>query len=548
MSAPDVIALSRLIPGYDPWETAGNCAFDERRAEKAVSFFAECLRFTEGDRAGEPFALEPWQAAVVVNLHGWYRPDGTRRYREAFVYVPRKNGKTCLLAGLLLHEMFCVPEAGAQLYSAAAEREQAALIFRHAAEMVGREPELSSRCSIKPSMKVIERTDGQWSMFKALSADASTKHGLSVSFAVIDELHAHPNGELVRTLTTGTGARRQPLVIYITTADYMRESICNDKYQHACRVRDGLSDDFEFLPVVYEALPDDDWTDPAVWRKANPNFGVSVKESILARECRLAQEMPTEENTFRRLRLNQRTQQDVRAIPMDKWDACGTHEKPMAWRERMLTGFAGRKCAGGLDLGAVSDLTALSLLFGDEHDGYTVLPFFWCPEESAHKRSRTDGVDYVQWANAGFITLTEGNEVHYGKVIEDIDELADRYGIYEIAADRLFQGAQLCQTLTERGMNVTAMGQGYVSMAAPTRRFLELLNEGKLFHGNNPVLRWMAGNAACESQNKSGEILKFSKAKSTEKIDGIIATANALAVATKGGDPVWDFQPGTLAI
>jgi phage terminase large subunit-like protein len=545
--------IARLIPGYDPWDLAGDCQFDTDKAKDALAFISECLKFTEGEKAGQPFELEPWQAAVVVNLYGWYRPDGTRRYREAFIYVPRKNGKTSLLSCLVLHEMFCIGEPGAQLYSAAAEREQAALLFRHACEMIRQEEELEVRCVIKPSMKVIERTDGAWSMFKALSAESATKHGLSPSFVVIDELHAHPNGELVDVLTTGTGSRKQPLVVYITTADFNRKSVCNDKYEYACKVRDnGGSEhkegyDQALLPVIYEAHIDDDWTDPEVWKKANPNFGVSVREDYISRECQKARELPAYENTFRRLHLNQRTQQDVRAIPMDQWDNCGQGAKPLEWRERMIQVLARHSCFGGLDLGSVSDLTAFALVFGDYELGYDVLPFFWCPEATAAKRSRRDGVDYVQWANAGYITLTEGNETDYQKVRRDINQLAIQFGIQKIAADRLFQGAQLCQDLIADGMDVLAMGQGYVDMAAPTRSMLDLVSGGRLRHGNNPVLRWMAANAATESQSGPAEaVLKFSRKKSTEKIDGIIATCQALGIAIL--NPSYAFDPGSLAL
>lgn len=519
--------------------------------------FADYLRFTEGEKAGAPLLLERWQQAIVVNLYGWRRPDGTRRYREAFIYVPRKNGKTVLIAGLTNYELFCVNEPGAQLYSAAAEREQAGLIFRHACEMIRQEPELDSKCEIKASLKVVERTDGQWAMFKALSADAATKHGLSPSFVAVDELHAHPNGELVDVLMTGMGARKQPLAVCITTADYNRKSMCNEKYEYACKVRDNGGDpdkegnDHAFLPVIYEAHIDDDWTDPAVWKKANPNFGVSLKEEYIARECQKARETPAYENVFRRLHLNQRTQQDVRAIPMDQWDACGpAGESASSWRERILQEFAGRECFGGLDLGSVSDLTALVLAFPDGDGGYDIVPWFWCPSDNAEKRARRDKVEYVKWANDGFITLTQGRETDYAQVRRDIVALAERFGIVELAADRLFQGAQLCQNLQADGLNMSAMGQGYVSMAAPTRELLEMVSGGRLRHGGNPVLRWMAGNAATESDGGSAEaVLKFSKKKSTEKIDGIIATCQAIAVAAiHDGGGTWDFQPGSLAV
>lgn len=553
------VELFRLIPGYDPISTAGDAVFDAEEASKSIEFFPLYMRHVEGDLAGEPFVLERWQQAIVACIKGWQRQDRpgrwVRRYREAFILVPRKNGKSPLAAGLSIDVFFRDKMKGKQCYLSAGDRSQAGIVFRHAKGIVEQNETLRGMCRIyggtgsEYQTRSIVREE-EHSFLRVISADASTKHGGNTYLAVIDELHVQPNRDLVDVLSTSMASANisQALMVYLTTADFERESICNEKHDYARRVRDGDVDDPAFLPVLYEATLEDDWTDPEVWRSANPNLGVSVSLDYLERECKHAQEVPAFENTFKRLHLNIRTQQDVRAIPMDKWDACGTNEKPLAWRERMLNQLQGQKCVGGLDLGAVSDLTALALLFGDDIEGFTVLPFFWCPQQSAHKRSRTDGVDYVQWANAGFITLTEGNEVHYGKVIDDIDVLADQFGIHEIAADRLFQGAQLCQSLTERGMNVTAMGQGYVSMAAPTRRFLELLNEGKLSHGSNPVLRWMAGNTACESQNKSGEILKFSKAKSTEKIDGIIAIANALCVAMKLREFAWDFQPGSLAV
>lgn len=539
----DVEALSRKVPGYDPWETSGDCTFDVARAEQVLDFCRECLKFTEGKRATKPVELEPWQSAILVNLYGWIRPDGSRRYREAFVFVPRKNGKTVLGAVLILTEMFLQNEPGAQLYSAAAEREQAGLAFRHAAAMIRQEPELEARCEIKPSLKVIERSDGEWAMYKALSADANTKHGLSPSFCLIDELHAHPNRNLTDVLLTGTGARTDPLVVYITTADYDHPSICNEKYDYAVKVRDGLANDPAFLPVIFEASADDDWTDPKTWYKANPNLGVSKQLDYIERECKKAQAIPAYTNTFLRLDLNVRTQQDVRAIPMDQWDLCGggvakdDAQAQLAWREHMLSVLAKRRCAGGLDLGAVSDLTAFVLLFPDEDGAYDLLPFFWCSEMRAQQRERRDRVPYLAWGRTGFVKLTEGNETDYQVVRRDINDLCNRFGCFGITADRLFQGAQLCQDLIRDGLNVSAHGQGYLSMAAPTRRFLELVSEGKLRHGMNPVLRWQAGNASTESDTKSGEtVLKFSRKKSTEKIDGIMATCMSLSLAMANED------------
>ena len=272
------------IPGYDPWSTAGpGHRFEVALARRAIAFFHDMLVFVEGERAGEPFDLEPWQAAIVGNLFGWVDGrTGLRRYREALVFVARKNGKTSLAAGLALYLLLCDGEPGGQVYSAAAEQSQAALIFRHAMQMVAKRPELAARTRVYRAFKSIEVGE-TGSIFRALTADAQTKHGLSVHGAVIDELHAHPTRDLVDVLQTGTGSRRQPLTVHITTSDYERISICNEKHEYAKKVRDGALADASFLPVIYEASIEDPWDDPRTWLKANPNLGVSVKEDYLER-------------------------------------------------------------------------------------------------------------------------------------------------------------------------------------------------------------------------------------------------------------------------
>lgn len=563
MLAPDEISgdlreLLLQIPGYDSIATAGDSFFDEKEAVKAMEFFPKCLKHFEGAIAGKPFVLEKWQKAIIANLFGWKQKDPThgwvRRYKEVLVYVSRKNGKTPMAAGIALYMLFCDSMAGKQCYLAASDREQASYVFRHSKGMIEQEPLLKKRCKIYggtasafQSRTIVREEEG--SFLRVVSADAGGKHGGNTYLVIVDELHSQPTRDLVDVFTSSMASENIPqsLVLYLTTADFNRVSICNEKHEYACKVRDQSVDDPGFLPVIYETDIEADWTDPEVWKKANPNLGISVSLKFLERESKKAREIPAYENTFRRLHLNQKTQQDVRAIPMDQWDVCGGGAKPKEWRERMLQTLARCSCFGGLDLGSVSDLTALALLFGNYESGYDVLPFFWCPEDNAEKRSRRDGVDYVQWANAGFITLTEGNETDYQKVRRDINDLANHFGIVKIAADRLFQGAQLCQDLIGDGLDVLAMGQGYVDMAAPTRALLDLVSGGRLRHGNNPVLRWMAQNAATESQSGPAEaVLKFSKKKSTEKIDGIIATCQALGIAML--NPEYPFEPGSLAL
>lgn len=504
------------IPGYDPIATAGNCVFDEKAAKLALDFFPECLRHVKGSEAGKQFELRPWEKGIIANLFGWKRPDGTRRFREAFIYVARKNGKTCLAAGLVLLALFCDAEPGAEIYSAAADRDQASLVFDQARGMVMQEPELRSRATVYTKAIVLNDLSGS---YKAISADAHTKHGYNVHFAVIDELHAQPNANLVDVLVTATGSRRQPLIVFITTADYQRDSICNTKYAQACRVRDGAIKDESFLPVIFEATPEDDWTKPETWRKANPNMGISVSFDYLARECKHAQETPTYENTFKRLHLNLRTEQDVRWLPFERWQECAC--KPDYEELR------GQPCFAGIDLASTRDLTALVLYFPNTH---FVLPFFWVPGENAELRERRDKVPYQTWARAGHITLTEGNVFDFGIVREKLRELATIYDIKELAFDR-WGATQLMLEMQSDGLNVELCGQGFASMSAPSKEVERLVIGGTLRHPDNAVLNWCASNVAVE-MDAAGNI-KPSKKKSTERIDGMVALVMAVWSASR---------------
>lgn len=521
--------LFRLIPDYDPIATAAEGDwFDAAAAQTALDFFSECLQFVEGDKAGEPFVLEEWQKAIVACLFGWKREDGTRRYREALVYVPRKNGKTPLAAGIVLYGLFCDGEEGAQIYSAAAEREQAALVYRHAQSMIVREPELQKRAKVYKTFKSIEYP-AKNSVYKALSADADTKHGFNSHLVIVDELHAHPNGELVDVLTTSMASRTQPLLIHITTADYDRESVCNQKHDYATRIRDGVIDDPSFLPVIFEASKDDDWTDPKVWEKANPNLGVSVNRDYLERECQRAQDQPVYENTFKRLHLNIRTEQDVRWLSLAKWDAC---EFPVD--EGAL---AGRECFGGLDLSTKVDITAWVLVFPPVREGerWAILPRFWVPGVSAHEREKRDRVPYTAWAkdDTTGLRLTEGNVVDYEAVAAQILEDSERFQIREIAYDP-WNATHMALNLQDQGAEMVEFRQGYPSMSEPTKEFEKLILAQGIAHGGNPVLRWMASNVAVDIDPAGN--YKPSKKKSVERIDGIVATIMGVGRAMVAGD------------
>lgn len=528
--APEWRELLLSLPGYDPFANAGDCWFDQAAAERALWFVEHCIVYTEGRDAGKPFAPSRFQRAIIALLFGFKCRDdngqAVRRYREVLLYIPRGNGKTVFAAVLCLLILFCDDERGMQIYSAAASRDQAALLYRHAKGMIGQVQALAKRVRIFDATKSIVLERDPLSFYRPIAAEAGTSHGFKAHAAIIDEVHALPNRDLVDVLKTSMGTRTQPITIFITTADWLRESICNEVYDYAVRVRDGLVADRRFLPVIYEAAAEDDWRAEATWRKANPNLGVSVKLDFLREECQRARDVPAYENTFRRLYLNQRTEQDTRAIPMEAWIRCGHGvADPIAWRREQIARLKGRPCFAGLDLGSKSDLTALGLLFHLERP-MVVLPYFWATRK-AIKECRKRRVDYDLWERQGFLVATEGDVTDYDVVRRDVGELANTFSILEIAVDRLFQGVQLCTQLQGDGLTVIAFAQSFMNFAAPTRRLLELIARADIDHGGNPPLQWMAGNAATE-EDVNGN-LKFSKAKSTEKIDGIVALTMAIA-------------------
>lgn len=509
--------LFKLLPGYDPIATAGDCTFDAKVADRVCAFFPEYMTHIEGEFSGKPFELQKWQQALIGCAFGWKRPNGLRRYREVFQYVPRKNGKTTMIGALINLVAFCDQEPGAQIYSAAADREQAALVYRQTKGMIHNKPELEGLVQVYTSYKSISYPDNI--VYKALSADAETKHGYNTHFCVIDELHAQPNRDLVDVLTTSTGSRRQPLIWYITTSDFDRESICNEKLDYAKKVQAGIIEDSSFLPCVFEASNDDNWESPKVWKKANPNYGISISEEYLRRECQRAKDMPTYLNTFKRLHLNIKTTSDVAWLTMDKWDKCGEKFDPST--------LEGRECFAGLDLSTTTDVSSFVLVFPPrtEAEGVYILPFFWIPGDSAERREKRDRVPYITWARDGLMTMTEGNVVDYRVLRRQINELAERFNIREIAADR-WNATQLLTDLMDDGHEVIQYGQGYRDMSAPTKDLEALVMSGRLRHGGNKVLRWMASNVMLET-DAAGNI-KPSKKKSSEKIDGIVSTVMAL--------------------
>jgi phage terminase large subunit-like protein len=359
--------------------------FDVAAARHAIEFFG-FLRHSKGEWAGQTFDLAPWQAFVVGCLFGWKRSDGLRRFRPAYCAVPRKNGKSTLSAGIGLYLLVADGEHGAKIYSAATSRDQARIVFDEAKRMVGSSPALKRRVGILINNLHVAATA---SRFMPLSSDSSTMDGLNVHGAIIDELHAHRTRNVVDVLETATGARRQPLLFEITTAGYDRHSICYEHQDYSIKVLEGTVPDDSWFGFIAAADEDDDWTDPTGWQKANPNFALSVKEDDLSRKAEKAIALPGAQNAFRRMRLNEWTEQAERWIDMAAWDACAG---PVS-----LELLRGRPCFGGLDLSTTTDVTALAWVFPPEdEDGlWHVLSRYFVPEENLRKRTERDRVPYV---------------------------------------------------------------------------------------------------------------------------------------------------------
>lgn len=498
--------------------------YDEPSANFAVNFI-EQLKHTKGAWSGKNFELIDWQEQIIRDVFGILKLNGARQFNTAYVEISKKNGKSELAAAVALLLLCGDREQRAEVYGCAADRQQASIVFEVAADMVRMCQPLNRRVKILASTKrlIFQPTN---SIYQVLSAEAFSKHGFNVHGVIFDELHTQPNRKLFDVMTKGSGdARLQPLYFLITTAGTDTNGICYEIHQKALDIIEGRKSDPTFYPVIYGAAESDDWTNPEVWKKANPSLGVTIDIEKVRAACESAKQNPAEENAFRQLRLNQWVKQSVRWMPMRVWDKCAFTVDADALK--------GRICYAGLDLASTTDITALVLVFPplDNEDKYYVLPYFWLPEETLDLRVKRDHVQYDVWERQAFIQTTEGNVTHYGYIETFIESLGEKYNINEIAFDR-WGAAQMTQNLEGMGFTVVPFGQGFRDMSPPTKELMRLTLDEKLAHGGHPVLRWMMDNIFIRS-DPAGNI-KPDKEKSTEKIDGAVALIMALDRATRG--------------
>ena len=498
--------------------------FDPDAAQHAVRFF-EFVRHSKGEWAGQVLHLAPWQAFILWELFGWLRADGSRRFRTAYAEVAKKNGKSTLLSGVGLYMTVGDGEPGAEVYTAATKLDQARIIHDEALRMLKSSPELSRRLTARHRNISDRRTA---SKFEPLGSDSDTQDGLNVHCALIDELHRHKSRALYEVLEHGAAARRSPLIFAITTAGDDETSFCFEQRTLCEQVlRRVLEDDslFAFIACLDEG---DDWRDPAVWVKANPNLGVSVKREQIAEQVEAAKRSPTKEAALRRYRMNSWVRATSRFLRLDAWDACAGDAMPA----QIETACRGRPMYAGLDLASTNDITAFVCVFppAEEHEKYRVLARFWIPADDLAERAKRTRLPYDLWVREGWIRATEGNVTDYRVVRDDILALCERFDLVSCGFDPWNSTATINELTDALGDTRLVKVRGNIPNMSPGTKMLErLVLSRQLEHGGNPVLRWMADNLEVREYQGAIGPVKPDHKMSAKKIDGMVALILALS-------------------
>ena len=485
--------------------------FDRKAAMRAIKFI-ETLKHTKGEWAGQRFVLEPWQHFILWNIFGWKNADGTRRFRYVYVEIARKNGKTALSAGIGLYMLFADGEARPEVYSAATVKDQAKICFSDAVEIV-KNTDLKNYLDTYRNSIVYEMKGG---MMKPLSSDYGTHDGLNPSCGIIDEFHAHKDSGMFDVIKSAFGARRQSLMFIITTAGFNKNGACYAYRENVIKILRGINKDDTLFGIIYTLDSKEEWDNPKMWIKSNPNLGVSVSVDYLADQVTDAKNRPEAVRNVMTKNVNLWVDAEKTWILDDAWMRCVGETDPESLK--------GCTCWGGLDLSNVSDITAFVLIF-HEADRFQLLPFFWIPEEKMLEKIKKENINYDLWVKAGYVKVTPGNVVDYDFVKADILLIIEEYDLQSTAYDR-WNSSQTIIDLQNEGMECNPFGQGYGSMGAPTKEFEKLVLTEKIEHFGNPVLRWMLASTVVKT-DPAGNI-KPDKEKSVQKIDGIVASIMAL--------------------
>lgn len=503
------------------------CRFDLTAAQRVAYFFRRFLKHSKGEYAGKPFELLDWQwEHLIAPTFGWKKPDGDgwkRRIRFLKVYIPKKNGKSTLCAGIGTYLFMGDNEAGSEVYTTATKQAQARIVHGEAENMIKTSPQLLREVRINRTTKIISY-ENQHATYTCLSRDGPGIEGINPHGLIFDEIHAWKDQQFWDALRYATAARSQPLSVVISTAgEFNKDGIGYRDYTFAKKVRDGEIEDDAVQVFIAEAEAEDDITDPKVHKKANPSYGSTIKPDEMAREARIANENPHERLGFQRYRLNIWTQSLTSFFDIVDWDACCDEMDPADLAEMLK----GRRCFGGLDLASREDIAAWVLLFPptEEDDKWRMLERYFIPGDNALDRERKDSVTYVAWGNRGWLNLTQGRSIDFEAIRQQVIDDGRDYYIVNIGADR-WNLEHIRQRLGDVGAEMYEFGQGFGSMSEPTKEFHSLVKSHAIAHCGNLVTKWMIGNAVARID--AAENVKLDKERSKEKIDGIIAAIMAL--------------------
>lgn len=490
---------------------------DENAAARKFNFTARYCRHSKGKWKGQPLDLSPFQCFKELNIYGWLREDGTRRFRTIYDDVARKNGKTTELAAAGLYGMVGDNESGAEVYSVATKKEQARLLFDESTRMVSQDRVL--RGMVRRLRNTLTHHDS-FSKFEPLAAESKSLDGLNTSTGLVDEFHAHPDASLWNVLKSSSGSRAQPLHWIITTAGFQQQCICFEVRDYAIKVLEGVFEDDAFFALVYTLDEGDDWTDEANWPKANPNLGISVSLEYLREQFRQALATPSERANFMTKHLNVWVNAEFAHVDLLKFSQCRLRDDEDNIIDYQLQDLTGLKCKSGLDAGITTDISSFVMTFEMPDGKKAYFGRHYLPEDTVKKRVEKSNVPYDQWARDGWLVLTPGNVTDYNFIKHDILDFCKLFPDIEIAYDR-YNVSQLVNDLVAEEIEMVEFGQGYVSMNPAMREVDRLYLTGEFVHNGDPVLLWAASNVVAQ-KDPAGNI-KPSKDKSKEKIDPYVA-------------------------
>ncbi len=502
--------------------------FDKKAAKRAVDWIEKYTTHVKGELATKPIILEDWQKKDIVEpIFGTKdKLTGLRRYSTVYIEIPRKNAKSTLGAAIGLLLLMADGELGAEIYSAAASRKQAGIVFDVAKRMVTNKKALSSRAKNYRNSVTYEKTG---SFYQAIASDADKSHGFNAHGIIFDELHTQPNRELYDVLTTSVGSRRQPLTLLLTTAGiFDTTSICWEMHEYARKVNEGIIEDESFLGIIYTAPPKMDIFNIDTWRLANPGFGSIVKQKYLEREALKVKNNPNYENTFRRLHLNQWTSSLSSWIADDVWMKC--NKKPIN-----LADYEGFDIALGLDLASTDDTTSLGGVILENNKPIAFVLWVWVPEEMVQIRLQRGFTHYKNWIDQGLMYQTPGNVTDYRIIEKKVVEINDKMNIVSFGFDKWNSSQMiinLAEQIDEEKLDKVEMNIG--TLSEPTKDFYKLIKTETVNHGGQPVLRWMVSNVMIYED--TNENIRPSKKSSSDKIDGPMSIIVAIAAWASGNE------------